>query len=80
MKVITYIGDDSAPKHLRHAARILLPDGAMHPVVFHGPEPQGERAQEWWDAEVEKARSAKPRGRRPKAENPVGAAAAFDVL
>lgn len=79
MKVITYFGDENCPKHLRHAARIILPDGSLHPVVFHGDEPQGQRAQEWWDAEVEKARNAKPRGRR-KAENPIGAAAAFDVL
>ncbi len=60
MKILAYVGSvqDDPPESLRCCARILMGDGELHPVVFHGPTKQAVRdaAQSWWDAEIERAR------------------------
>jgi hypothetical protein len=60
MRILTYVGSvsDEHPERYRCAARIMLPDGALHPVIFHGPDKSTvrERATAWWASELEAAK------------------------
>lgn len=57
MKVITYVSSlaDDAPERYRCAARIMLADGSLHPVVIHAPDKAQARAKAegWWAAQIE---------------------------
>lgn len=56
MRAVVYTTTDpDVPPFYQAAARILLPRG-VHPVIFHGPDPETLRARAtaWWEAEVEK--------------------------
>lgn len=57
MKIITYAASlaDKAPDRFRCAARILLADGSLHPIIFHAPDKPSARAraEAWWAEQLE---------------------------
>lgn len=61
MRVITYVSSvtDQAPERYRCAARIILPDGTLSPMVFHAGDKAAARqaAQTWWDDQIAKERA-----------------------
>lgn len=62
MKILTYAASvaDDAPEHLRCLAKILLPDGKLHPVACYAPSKTEARAKAeqflTWEAETERKR------------------------
>lgn len=69
MKVFVYAAvDEGAPAS---AIAMIYHGGKQgwHPVHFTAPTPEEARAaaQRWWDAEVERERNKRPRGRPKKA-------------
>lgn len=55
---------DGIPDRYKYAGRIVLSDGTMHPVIFHGADAEimSQKISVWWEGEVAKA--SKPDGRK----------------